>query len=99
MRPLNDEVSIDENQMIQRTKFKNPTISDMASPAFKPNEEPAVILHFSDMGDEEYLTVPEGLSHDPRYFLCTCHLRNEKQPCTCRFNDQKFNRAMFEMAR
>ena len=98
IRPLNDEVSIGENQLIQRSKFKNPTISDMASPDFKGNDDPA-IMNFSDMGGDEYFIVPDNLSEDPRYYLCTCHLRNEQQPCTCRFNPQKFNRAMFEMAR
>jgi hypothetical protein len=100
IRPLNEDgIPGGQDTLIQRTKFRNPTISDMASsnhilsPVMKNKDDPT-IMQFSDMGDD-YYEVPENLPDDLRFFMCTCHLKREDLPCTCKFNDVGFNRAMY----
>lgn len=101
MRPLQEQTPANESSQIQRTKFRNPTISDMASSmkALSPeirNSEDKAIIQFSEMGDD-YYEVPDELVKDPRYFICTCNLQREELPCTCKFNDIQFNKAMYNL--
>ena len=102
IRPLNaDDSQMHQEDLIQRTKFKNPTISEMTSmknalsPVVRGHNDPQ-IMQFSDSGDD-YYEVPDNISdNDPRIFMCTCFTKREDFPCTCKYNPRGFNRAMYD---
>lgn len=102
MRPLNaDDSQLYQEDLIQRTKFKNPSISEMTSmknalsPVMRGQDDPQ-IMQFSDTGDD-YYEVPDNISeNDPRLFMCTCFIKREDFPCTCMYNPRGFNRAMYD---